>query len=118
MTWLGEVSPLMSVHVDPSADRCHWKAYVFSSPDQAPGVAVNTDPRCGDPVMAGAAVLTGAPPVTEALGVLAALTEPSGFTAVTSNLTCEPSSATVSLYVGPVAPAMSVQVVPSAERCH
>ena len=68
--------------------------------------------------MAGTAVLTGAPPVTEALGVLAALTEPSGFVAVTSNLTCEPSSATVSLYVEPVAPAMSVHVVPSAERCH
>jgi hypothetical protein len=69
-------------------------------------------------VTTGKAVLTGGAAATVAVGALARLLVPSGLVAVTYTRRVAPTSAVASAYDGPVAPAMSTQVVPLLERCH
>ena len=83
-----------------------------------PCVAVSVYVRVGVPLIVGAAMLAAGYGEISSVGGLAAVTMPSRFEALTSMRTTSPSSAVPSTYCALVAPAMFVQFVPSADRCH
>ena len=82
-------------------------------PPQVPGVPYSVVPRWALPVTVGRTVLTGGAAGIVAVGWLAAVAVPSGLVPVTSTRTAAPTSAAASVYVPPVAPAMS-----TPSRCH
>ena len=82
---------------------------MLSFPLHVPDVAVSVSARRAVPDTTGETVLTGPAAVTVAVGLLVWLALPSALVAVTSTRTVAPTSATVSTYVAPVAPAMLTQ---------
>ena len=70
---------------------------MLSIPLHVPDVAVKALPRWVVPESVGITVLTGRSPATGLVAKLAWLTLPSGFSAVTSNRTVAPMSATDSV---------------------
>ena len=67
--------------------------YVIDVPAQVPVEMVSVDPSTADPEMSGSAVFTGVVgSVTTAVGAEAALGVPSGFVAVSTTRSVEPTS--------------------------
>ena len=90
-------------------------------PVQLPGAAVNTCPACAVPEIVGGEPFTGGAGAAATTAVCAepAEPEPSVFVAVTATLVVEPTSAEASVYVWPVALAMSAQFAPAlSQRRH
>jgi hypothetical protein len=61
-------------------------------PDQVPGDAVNTCPSCGEPVIVGAAVFTGAGCGTVLVAAEETVADPPAFDAVTATSIVSPMS--------------------------
>jgi hypothetical protein len=97
--YVAAVAPATSTQPAPSASqRSHcrsWSSGVV--PFQAPVVAVRTWRSFATPEMLGAVVLAGASGATTAVVRLDADATPSGFVAVTSSRSVEPTSAGASL---------------------
>src|SRR4051812_1506474 len=111
----------MSAQLVPSASqRCHWcvKAIV-GVPVQVPSWAVRVPPSTSGPDTVGVPVLWACPASPARRASDPALSLPPALVPVTTTRTACPTSAGVRSYVEPVAPVMSVQLVPSAsQRCH
>src|SRR3954452_19467535 len=110
----------MSLQFEPALSHCcHWYENVGPSA-HTPGSAVSVSPTTGLPEIVGFEVFRGAAfPEITSLGFEIAVAEPSALRAVTCTRTVLPTSASVSLYVVFVWPAMSPQESPSrVHRCH
>ncbi len=85
-------------------------------PVQVPRVPVSVSPSRAVPEIVGAVVLTGGARATVAVAVVLAGVAPAVFVAVTTARIVLPVSAAVSVYVWPVAFAMSVQFAPAVSH--
>jgi hypothetical protein len=81
-------------------------------PVHVPWSAVNCCPSCGVPEIAGGAVFAGGAAATTAVGADTAAEVPATFDAVTATRSVDPMSVAVALKLVPVAPAISIQLVP------
>ena len=94
--------------------------YVSDVPLHVPVEVVSVAPSTAEPEMSGSAVFTGAVcAVTTAVWADWALVAPSGFVAVSSTRSVEPTSPGATTWVCPVSPAIAAQPAPTAsQRSH
>src|SRR5581483_8807638 len=113
------VAPATFAHFQAASQRTHWYAYVIGVvPLQLPFEVVSVCPSLATPDSAGSAVFTGGTPATTALAQVRALAWPAPFDAVTTAYSRLPTSADVSAYDWPVAPATFAHFQAASQRTH
>jgi hypothetical protein len=110
----------MFAQTDPAASqRRHCRVYVIGAvPVHDPSLIVSVCPLTALPDTTGSDVLTGAAgaDTTTAVATESAVADDAEFVAVTRTRTVEPTSPATSVYVAPVAPAMSTQPAPPVSQ--
>jgi hypothetical protein len=116
------VAPPMFEQLPFGEQRCHWYVYVIGVvPDQLPLSTVTVLPTCAVPCGSGCFVALGALPAAAIVpvGLDAADARPATLEAVTTMRIVFPTSELPRVYVVPVAPEMSPQLLPELlQRCH
>src|SRR5919202_2121672 len=118
--YMRSVAPGMSSHACPLASqRRHWRVNVIGSvPLQPPSSTASVSPARGVPVTRGALVPAGGSAPIGCVAADSTVFVPASSVAVTRTRSTAFASSLVAVYVGSVAPAMSVHAAPVAQRSH